>query len=115
MNVGENGAKVPPAVREAIDANDSDGLRSDPTHKDGKVDIAADESFPASDPPAHISGTSGEPAPSSGYDEATEARRSRVAERAHGIWETEGRPDGRDIEHWLRAEAEDSDEETGGA
>lgn len=29
-----------------------------------------------------------------------------VAERAYGIWEQEGRPEGREIEHWLRAEAE---------
>jgi hypothetical protein len=26
--------------------------------------------------------------------------------RAYYIWEAEGRPEGRDIEHWLRAESE---------
>ena len=29
-----------------------------------------------------------------------------VAERAYAIWESEGKPDGHDMEHWLRAEAE---------
>jgi hypothetical protein len=26
--------------------------------------------------------------------------------RAYEIWEAEGRPDGRSLDHWLRAEAE---------
>ena len=30
----------------------------------------------------------------------------RVRERAYAIWEAEGRPDGKEHEHWLRAEAE---------
>lgn len=30
----------------------------------------------------------------------------RVRERAYHIWEQEGRPHGRDVEHWRRAEAE---------
>jgi DUF2934 family protein len=29
-----------------------------------------------------------------------------IAERAYRIWEGEGRPNGRDLDHWLRAEAE---------
>jgi hypothetical protein len=29
-----------------------------------------------------------------------------IRERAHSIWEEEGRPEGRDVEHWLRAETE---------
>lgn len=29
-----------------------------------------------------------------------------IRERAYFLWEAEGRPDGRDHEHWLRAEAE---------
>jgi hypothetical protein len=29
-----------------------------------------------------------------------------VARRAHGIWETAGRPQGKAVEHWLQAEAE---------
>jgi hypothetical protein len=34
-------------------------------------------------------------------------RESRIAERAYALWEAEGRPEGRDKEHWSRAEAED--------
>lgn len=30
----------------------------------------------------------------------------RIAERAYGIWEQEGRPHGRDLDHWLSAIAE---------
>ncbi|MFC7739313.1 DUF2934 domain-containing protein [Roseomonas sp. GCM10028921] len=30
----------------------------------------------------------------------------RIRERAQGIWEKEGRPEGRDQEHWLQAERE---------
>jgi hypothetical protein len=43
---------------------------------------------------------------------ATQARRdpnalrARTAARAYAIWESEGRPHGRDYEHWLRAERE---------
>jgi hypothetical protein len=29
-----------------------------------------------------------------------------IAHRAYRIWEGEGRPSGRDLDHWLRAEAE---------
>ena len=29
-----------------------------------------------------------------------------IAKRAYRIWEIEGRPDGRDLDIWLRAEAE---------
>ena len=35
---------------------------------------------------------------------------ARIRERAHAIWESEGRPEGRDREHWDRAEREISDE-----
>ena len=28
----------------------------------------------------------------------------QIAERAYQLWETDGRPHGRDIEHWLKAE-----------
>jgi hypothetical protein len=30
----------------------------------------------------------------------------RIRERAHQIWEDQGRPEGRDQEHWSRAEQE---------
>jgi hypothetical protein len=29
-----------------------------------------------------------------------------IAQRAYAIWEQEGRPQGKELEHWLRAEAE---------
>jgi hypothetical protein len=29
-----------------------------------------------------------------------------IRERAYAIWEEEGRPEGRDVDHWLPAEAE---------
>jgi hypothetical protein len=38
-------------------------------------------------------------------------REHKIRERAYMIWEAEGRPDGKDAEHWLRAEAEISSEE----
>ena len=33
-------------------------------------------------------------------------REQAVRDRASAFWEREGRPAGRDLEHWLRAEAE---------
>lgn len=33
-------------------------------------------------------------------------RRGELAERAHRIWEREGRPYGQALDHWLRAEGE---------
>jgi hypothetical protein len=30
----------------------------------------------------------------------------RIAARAYGIWEREGRPHGRDLDHWLSARTE---------
>jgi hypothetical protein len=35
-----------------------------------------------------------------------EALRQRVAERAYALWEQEGCPHGRDVNHWLKAEVE---------
>jgi len=32
--------------------------------------------------------------------------REEITQRAHLIWEQEGRPEGRDSEHWLKAEAQ---------
>jgi Protein of unknown function (DUF2934) len=34
------------------------------------------------------------------------AEEQTVRERAHAIWEAEGRPEGRDAEHWQKALAE---------
>ena len=33
-------------------------------------------------------------------------RHGEIAKRAYSIWELEGRPSGRDLDLWLRAEAE---------
>jgi Protein of unknown function (DUF2934) len=33
-------------------------------------------------------------------------RYTEISKRAHFFWELEGRPNGRDLDHWLRAEAE---------
>ena len=33
-------------------------------------------------------------------------RHAEIAKRAYALWELEGEPTGRDVEHWLRAEAE---------
>jgi hypothetical protein len=35
----------------------------------------------------------------------------RIRQRAHEIWEEEGRPEGREYSHWVRARAEIGDEE----
>lgn len=33
-------------------------------------------------------------------------REQAIRERAYALWEEEGRPDGRHVDHWLRAKAE---------
>ena len=35
-----------------------------------------------------------------------ESLRKKIEQRAYEIWENEGGPHGRDMDHWLRAEAE---------
>jgi hypothetical protein len=35
----------------------------------------------------------------------------RIRQRAHEIWEEEGRPEGREYSHWLRARADIRDED----
>ena len=49
--------------------------------------------------------------PDAGLDRPGEARKvepgeHRIRERAHEIWINEGRPEGRAMEHWLRAKWE---------
>lgn len=68
---GFEGREIP-HVREAIDAESHEGLKADPTDHDAKLDVALDASFPTSDAPSHTRPGQAEPAPSSGYDEATE-------------------------------------------
>ena len=36
----------------------------------------------------------------------TAAQHGEIAKRAYSLWEIEGRPSGRELDHWLRAEAE---------
>lgn len=36
----------------------------------------------------------------------TEIKQEEIAARAYRIWEQEGRPPGKEVEHWLRAEGE---------
>jgi hypothetical protein len=33
-------------------------------------------------------------------------RHAEIARRAYSLWEQEGRPTGKDLDHWLRAEAD---------
>ena len=42
-------------------------------------------------------------------------REQRIRDRVYTIWEAEGSLDGKDLEHWLRAEAEIAAEEQGGS
>ncbi|MBC9208843.1 DUF2934 domain-containing protein [Roseomonas aerophila] len=37
-------------------------------------------------------------------------QQDRIRDRAHAIWEREGRPEGRHTDHWLQAEQEGSAE-----
>lgn len=39
-------------------------------------------------------------------------RQVEIAKRAYSIWEVEGRPSGRDLDHWLLAKAEVEGERT---
>ena len=42
-------------------------------------------------------------------------REQIVRDKAYGIWEAEGRPDGRDAEHWQRAEKQVAADEAAGS
>lgn len=67
-----------PKIRTAHDASDDKRLRHDPKDEDAKLDVALDETFPTSDPPANVQpGKGKDPAPSSGYDEAAEKARAK--------------------------------------
>jgi hypothetical protein len=39
-------------------------------------------------------------------------RENQVRQRAHSLWEGEGRPEGRELHHWLSAERETADAAT---
>ena len=74
MTPDENKTDLPlPDVREGLDAGDDKRLRRNPADEDAKLDVAIDETFPASDAPSNTQpGKGKDPAPSSGYDEAAE-------------------------------------------
>lgn len=36
----------------------------------------------------------------------SDERRQRISEKAYRLWEIEGRPQGRELEHWVQAETE---------
>ena len=56
-------------IREGADADSHEALADDPSDVDAKLDIELDETFPSSDAPSHTRpGSTGEPAPSSGYN-----------------------------------------------
>jgi hypothetical protein len=63
-------------IRPAHDAEDDPRLQRNPADEDAKLDVAEDETFPASDPPANVQpGKGKDPPPSSGYDEEAEKAR----------------------------------------
>lgn len=39
----------------------------------------------------------------------TDDRRKQISEKAYRLWEKEGQPSGRDLDHWVEAEREVSD------
>ncbi|TGN59761.1 DUF2934 domain-containing protein [Paracoccus liaowanqingii] len=48
-------------------------------------------------------------------DDSTPDRNEAIRSRAHEIWESEGCPEGREAEHWARAESELFATDEGGA
>ena len=52
-----------PPIRPAHDAEDDRRLKRDPANEDAKLDVALDESFPSSDPPALIQPKNGKDPP----------------------------------------------------
>jgi hypothetical protein len=42
----------------------------------------------------------------SGPQSNADALRKQIEERAYALWESDGRPHGRNLDHWLQAEAE---------
>lgn len=103
-------ARATPPVREAQDAEDHAALAANPADQDAKLEIGLDESFPSSDAPATTAPGAGEPAPSSGFDADAERRIVERRERAYALWEQEGRPEGRQDDHWHRAGEESAPE-----
>ena len=42
-------------------------------------------------------------------------REQKIRERAHALWEQEGSPEGRHVEHWATAEREFDEDDAGAA
>lgn len=47
-------------------------------------------------------------------DDMDQDHQERIRQRAHEIWESEGRPEGRDSDHWSQAEQELRDQSDSG-
>jgi hypothetical protein len=71
-----NDGHLMPPVRDAHDADDDARLQKNPSNADAKLDVAVDETFPASDPPSVTQPGGNDPAPSSGYDAEAERQRA---------------------------------------
>jgi hypothetical protein len=72
----DGGVRAPTPVRPALDAHDSQALTANPSDEDAKLDVALDETFPTSDPPANVQPGKGlDPAPSTGFNPDAEAER----------------------------------------
>lgn len=48
-------------------------------------------------------------------NERQNASENEIAERAYYLWESEGRPEGRDLEYWMKAKAQLSNRRGGTA
>lgn len=68
----KSNAAVPPAGghRDALDADDVEKLKANPSDRDGRLDVNIDETFPASDPPSITQPRKGNdgPPPGGKYD-----------------------------------------------
>jgi hypothetical protein len=54
------------------------------------------------------------PAMSAGLQAIDPELRRRIEEHAYSLWEADGRPEGRALEYWLRAEQDVSEQRTSG-
>ena len=68
MSENKTPPTTPSKMREALDADDIPALKKNPGDEDAQLDVALDETYPASDAPAetrpHSDDDDGKPAPS---------------------------------------------------